>query len=226
MISDLDIWRAANLLIQRHGEDAEIEAAKRADQMLERGDLDGQVVWKRIRRAIYLGLQIRIKDADAISVALPLTRPGSPMHLPAGVDTRMARLAILLLIAACPAPTHAAETPPRPTHAGSSTTNNENAPTGPATSASSIGSARSVCAMAGGPEPAASTVPLRSEAIRGAVAVAINERSAAGLPAACAGSGQSASAAAQDGCFRDGNTGSAHGWRKRYGGRTRPTARG
>ena len=114
MISDLDIWRAANLLIQRHGADAEIEAAKRADQMLERGDLDGQVVWKRIRRAIYLGLQIRIKDGDAISVALPLTRPGSPIHLPAGVDTRMARLAILLLIAACPAPTHAAETPPRP----------------------------------------------------------------------------------------------------------------
>ena len=52
MISDLDIWRAANLLTQRHGADAEIEAAKRADQMLERGDLDGQVVWKRIRRAI------------------------------------------------------------------------------------------------------------------------------------------------------------------------------
>ena len=44
MISDLDIWRAATLLIQRHGEDAEIEAAKRADQMLERGDLDGQAV--------------------------------------------------------------------------------------------------------------------------------------------------------------------------------------
>ena len=42
MISDLDIWRAANLLIRRHGEDAEIEAAKRADQMLDRGDLDGQ----------------------------------------------------------------------------------------------------------------------------------------------------------------------------------------
>jgi hypothetical protein len=52
MISDPDIWRAANLLIQRHGADAEIEAAKRADQMIERGDLDGQAVWKCIRRAI------------------------------------------------------------------------------------------------------------------------------------------------------------------------------
>ena len=52
MISELDIWRAANLLIQRHGDDAEIEAAKRADLMLDRGDLDGNAVWKRIRRAI------------------------------------------------------------------------------------------------------------------------------------------------------------------------------
>lgn len=52
MISDLDIWRAANLLIRQHGTEAEIEAARRFDLMLERGDLDGQAVWKRIRRAI------------------------------------------------------------------------------------------------------------------------------------------------------------------------------
>ena len=53
MISDLDIWRAANLLIRRHGEDAEIEAAKRADQMLERGDLNGQDQKSRSRRLGY-----------------------------------------------------------------------------------------------------------------------------------------------------------------------------
>jgi hypothetical protein len=52
MISDLDIWRAANLLIQQHGADAELAAARRADLMLERGDLEGQTVWKRISRAI------------------------------------------------------------------------------------------------------------------------------------------------------------------------------
>jgi hypothetical protein len=52
MISDLDIWRAANLLIRQHGPDAELEAAKRADLLLERSDLEGQTVWKRIRRAI------------------------------------------------------------------------------------------------------------------------------------------------------------------------------
>ena len=52
MISDLDIWRAANLLIRKHGADAELEAAKRADLMLEGGDRDGQLDWLRIRRAI------------------------------------------------------------------------------------------------------------------------------------------------------------------------------
>jgi hypothetical protein len=52
VVSDLDIWRAANLLIKRHGADAEIEAARRADLKLERGDRDGLIVWMRIRRAV------------------------------------------------------------------------------------------------------------------------------------------------------------------------------
>jgi hypothetical protein len=54
MIPDRDIWRAANLLIREHNADAEIVAARRADEMLERGDRDGQVVWLRInnKRAI------------------------------------------------------------------------------------------------------------------------------------------------------------------------------
>jgi hypothetical protein len=33
MISDLDIWRAANLLIRQHGDEAELAAAQRADLM-------------------------------------------------------------------------------------------------------------------------------------------------------------------------------------------------
>jgi hypothetical protein len=51
-VSDLDIWCAANLLIRKHGADAELEAAKRADLMLDRGDDDGRLLWARIRRAI------------------------------------------------------------------------------------------------------------------------------------------------------------------------------
>ena len=52
MISELDLWRAANLLIREHGENAELEAARLTDLMLERGDRDGQLVWMRIQRAI------------------------------------------------------------------------------------------------------------------------------------------------------------------------------
>ncbi len=52
MISNLDIYRSANVLIKRHGEDAPIQAAMRSDAMLEKGDLDGQVVWKRIVKAV------------------------------------------------------------------------------------------------------------------------------------------------------------------------------
>ena len=52
MTPDIDIWRAANLLMKQHGEIAEIVAARRADLMLERGDPEGRLVWLRIRRAI------------------------------------------------------------------------------------------------------------------------------------------------------------------------------
>jgi hypothetical protein len=52
MISDLDIYRAANLLIDRHGADAVIEAARLIGRMLDHGDYEGQVVWRRIKRAI------------------------------------------------------------------------------------------------------------------------------------------------------------------------------
>ncbi len=52
MIPDLDIYRSAQMLVKRHGEDAPIEAAMRADAMLEKGDLDGFAVWKRILRAV------------------------------------------------------------------------------------------------------------------------------------------------------------------------------
>ncbi len=44
MIPDLDIYRSAQALVKRHGEDAPIEAAMRADAVLEKGDLDGYAV--------------------------------------------------------------------------------------------------------------------------------------------------------------------------------------
>lgn len=52
MIPEHDIWRAAHLMIREHGADAEVVAARRAGEMLERGDYEGQHVWLRIKRAI------------------------------------------------------------------------------------------------------------------------------------------------------------------------------
>ena len=52
MIPDLDIYRSANILVKRHGQDAPIHAAMRADAMLEKDNLDGYAVWKRILRAV------------------------------------------------------------------------------------------------------------------------------------------------------------------------------
>ncbi len=52
MIPDLDIYRSANVLVKQHGQDAPIHAAMRADAILEKGDLDGYAVWKRILRAM------------------------------------------------------------------------------------------------------------------------------------------------------------------------------
>ncbi len=51
-VTDKDIWRSANLLIQQHGEDARIHAAQMADEMLDKGDLDGQRTWLLILKAI------------------------------------------------------------------------------------------------------------------------------------------------------------------------------
>ncbi len=52
MIPDLDIYRSANVIVKRHGQDAPIEAAMRADAMLETGNLGGYAVWRRILRVV------------------------------------------------------------------------------------------------------------------------------------------------------------------------------
>ena len=52
MIDELDIWRSAHLLIEKHGDEAELAAALRADELLARGDVEGEMVWRRIRKAI------------------------------------------------------------------------------------------------------------------------------------------------------------------------------
>jgi hypothetical protein len=43
-VIDPDIYRAAKLLIDQHGDDAAIKAAQRADQLLDEGDVQGSAV--------------------------------------------------------------------------------------------------------------------------------------------------------------------------------------
>ena len=51
-VDDIDIFRSAVTLIKQHGDEAPIHAAMKADDMLERGDMDGRSVWLRIVDAI------------------------------------------------------------------------------------------------------------------------------------------------------------------------------
>jgi hypothetical protein len=51
MIEDTDMFRAAKLLIDQHGEDAALQAAQRAEKLLEDGDV-GSAAWRRILGAV------------------------------------------------------------------------------------------------------------------------------------------------------------------------------
>jgi hypothetical protein len=53
MTAELDIYRTANILVKEYGvEQAPLMAAKRADALLELGDLDGVQVWQAVLRAV------------------------------------------------------------------------------------------------------------------------------------------------------------------------------
>lgn len=47
-----DKWQAVKLLIDRHGADAANLAARRAEEMLAAGDIEGHAEWLEIRYAI------------------------------------------------------------------------------------------------------------------------------------------------------------------------------
>ena len=66
LTSDIDIYRSANVLVKQHGAEAPIHAAMRADAMLEKGDLDGLAVWKRILAAVTELLDTRPGDGAAV----------------------------------------------------------------------------------------------------------------------------------------------------------------
>ena len=51
MIPEIDIWRAATLMLKRFGDKAEEQSAARADNLAAEGDHDGAATWRRITDA-------------------------------------------------------------------------------------------------------------------------------------------------------------------------------
>ena len=62
---EIKIWRSANLMVSRYGEAANLESAKRAEELAADGELAGVAVW------------LRIIDATA---QLAITTPSGPLH--------------------------------------------------------------------------------------------------------------------------------------------------
>ena len=64
MTSELDVWRTAAVLVREHGDGAGMEAAFRADDMMERGDLDACALWKRVMAAVDELRRGELKDGE------------------------------------------------------------------------------------------------------------------------------------------------------------------
>jgi hypothetical protein len=52
MIPEIDIWRVANLMLTRYGDEAMLEGAQRAHELAADGDHAGAATWLRITGAI------------------------------------------------------------------------------------------------------------------------------------------------------------------------------
>jgi len=52
VIPEIDIWRVANLMLTRYGEEAMLEGAQHAHELAADGDNAGAATWLRITAAI------------------------------------------------------------------------------------------------------------------------------------------------------------------------------
>ena len=65
MIDDPDIYRAAKLMIDQHGDEASRRAQRRANDLARTGDSDGVAIWGQIVKAIE-ELQHRRREGEAV----------------------------------------------------------------------------------------------------------------------------------------------------------------
>jgi hypothetical protein len=52
VIPEIDIWRAAQLMLKRYGDNALEESAARANELALAGDDEGAATWRRIMAAV------------------------------------------------------------------------------------------------------------------------------------------------------------------------------
>jgi hypothetical protein len=52
VIAEIDIWRAASLMLKRYGAAAREESATRADELAAVEDHNGAAIWRRITDAV------------------------------------------------------------------------------------------------------------------------------------------------------------------------------
>jgi hypothetical protein len=52
ILSEVDLYRAAHLMIHEYGNNAELEAARNANQMLRRADGDQLLLWFAVLKTI------------------------------------------------------------------------------------------------------------------------------------------------------------------------------
>jgi hypothetical protein len=86
VIPEIDIWRAANLMLKRYGEKALEESAARADELAAQDDYNGAAVWRRITDAVGQRTRRRLAgptDHPESHSTAGSTRPGRlPLRVP------------------------------------------------------------------------------------------------------------------------------------------------
>jgi hypothetical protein len=61
MIPEIDIWRAAQLMLKRYGDNALTESVTRADELAAGDDHNGAATWRRIATAVsYCGMLVTV----------------------------------------------------------------------------------------------------------------------------------------------------------------------
>ena len=71
MIVDLHTWRAAHRMVERYGEEAAVQADRRADALLAAGDVAGAAACRAMIRAIDALRSARIDRRDAARAGAP-----------------------------------------------------------------------------------------------------------------------------------------------------------